>query len=290
MSPYAKKALHWTGSALAMLGVLYVGFRLHSYSSQIHFDRFSVSMWLFLLAIGLGYGVANMMLAFAWRNLMLQLECNPTVRWAVKIYGLTQIAKYIPGNVFHLAGRQAMGMALGAPGWALVKSSAWELSLISVTAVFFSTLALPLFWAIPSLVTIVFFLLTLGVAGVGLRHYAGPSVARAFAWYVGFLAVCASFFGAVLLLVLVKDPRAASPSWLPLCGAYNLAWVAGLITPGAPAGLGVREMILLFVLRDAVPKPDLLLAVLLGRVLTVVGDTCFFLFSWLFRKEVSNSC
>lgn len=290
MAPHAKTVLHWTGSALAAAGVIYVGFRLHFYSSQIHFDRFGVSMWLFLIATGLGYGVANVTLAFAWRNLLLQLECNPTIRWAVKIYGVTQIAKYVPGNIFHLAGRQTMGMALGAPGLALVKSAAWELALISVAAVFFSTLALPLLWAVPSLASVVLFLLTLGTAGVGLRHYVGPSVARAFAWYVGFLAVSASFFVAVLRMVVVEDPTAASPSWLFLCGAYSLAWLAGLITPGAPAGLGVREMVLLFVLNDAVAKPDLLLAVLLGRLLTVVGDACFFFFSWLLSNEVSNSC
>lgn len=290
MFPYAKTVLPWTGSTLAAAGVIYVCFRLHSYSSQIDFDRFGLFAWLFLVGASWVQSLANVMLAFAWRDLLVHLEYNPSIRWAVKVYGMTQIAKYVPGNIFHLAGRQTMGVAWGAPGWALVKSSAWELGLISVAAVFFSTLALPFLWAVPNLAGVVLFLLTLGAAVVGLRHYVGPSVARAFTWHVGFLALSSVLFVAVLLLVVVKEPTAPSLSWMALCGAYNLAWLAGLVTPGAPAGLGVREMILLFILHDALEKPDLFFAVMLGRMLTVVGDTCFFLFSWLLRNEVSNSC
>ena len=60
-----------------------------------------------------------------------------------------------------------------------------------------------------------------------------------------------------------------------MIGAYVLAWLAGLVTPGAPAGVGVRELVLLALLKGSVGQTELLLAVLLGRLVTVGGDVAF---------------
>jgi len=45
--------------------------------------------------------------------------------------------------------------------------------------------------------------------------------------------------------------------------------------PGAPAGVGVRELVLLFLLKNVVAEAELLLAVVLGRLVTVMGDLLF---------------
>ena len=56
-----------------------------------------------------------------------------------------------------------------------------------------------------------------------------------------------------------------------------MAWLAGLLTPGAPAGIGVRELVLVLLLKGIVPEAELLLAVLLSRLVTVGGDLLFYL-------------
>jgi len=71
--------------------------------------------------------------------------------------------------------------------------------------------------------------------------------------------------------------------WLSFGGAYVLAWLAGFVTPGAPAGLGIRELVLLFLLQGLVGGPDLLLVILLGRVITVSGDLVFFILASLMK-------
>jgi uncharacterized membrane protein YbhN (UPF0104 family) len=70
-----------------------------------------------------------------------------------------------------------------------------------------------------------------------------------------------------------------------LCSAYVVAWLIGLVTPGAPAGVGVRELILVFLLQGLVGESELLLTVVLGRVVTVTGDFLFFLVSWLLKQR-----
>lgn len=62
-----------------------------------------------------------------------------------------------------------------------------------------------------------------------------------------------------------------------IIGAYILAWLIGLITPGAPAGVGIREVILLYLFKNSINDQDLLLTILLGRMMTVSGDFIFYL-------------
>ena len=46
-------------------------------------------------------------------------------------------------------------------------------------------------------------------------------------------------------------------AWSSVPGAAIAAWLVGLVTPGAPAGLGVREAVMLLILGVWVPQADL---------------------------------
>ena len=144
-----KASLHLLGSALACLGVLFVGVRLYKYTGQVNLARFDAWDWGLTAGLACVYGAANVFLACAWQHLLAFFHVEVERKWAVKVYGLSQLAKYVPGNIFHLAGRQALGMAAGVPALALGKSTVWELALLAVTGLLFGVLALPLVW--PSL-------------------------------------------------------------------------------------------------------------------------------------------
>ena len=285
MRPILKRGLHWGGSALAIVGILFVALRLRDYSAEIDFSRFGLVKWSAVVGLALIYGLANLMLALAWWNLLGQFGASTSRRLAVKVYGFSQLAKYVPGNIFHLAGRQAMGMAAGVPGWSLVKSAIWELGLISSSGGLFGLLTLPLLLpSLPATASTWLFVAVIWAAAALLWRFLGPLVARAFGWQVGFLAISGVLF--VGLLELVSEvPLTGAGVWLALVGAYVLAWLAGLVTPGAPAGVGVRELVLLFLLKGIVSEADLLLAVVLGRLVTVTGDLFFFAAASLTRVK-----
>jgi hypothetical protein len=288
MPPSFKKGLHWAGSTLALTGIAFVVLRLRDYGGQIDFSRFDVTAWSIVAGSALIYGLSNLMLALAWWNLLGHFGANTTKCWVFKIYGISQLAKYVPGNIFHLAGRQAMGMAAGVSGWPLAKSSAWELGLIYFTGGMFGWLALPLIAPTIS-VTIGFVLFVVTVVGVAalLRYYLGLLVASALGWYVGFLAISGMLFvGLVDVVSTHTEPNGST--WMSLCGAYVIAWLAGLITPGAPAGLGLRELVLLLLLKGIVAEAELVLTVVLGRVVTVVGDLLFFLAAFFIPNKPFN--
>ena len=279
MSLLLRRTLHWVGSALALLGITFVALRLHDYGVALDFSRFDTAGWSAVVGLALLYGLANLMLALAWWNLLEQFNARASRRWAIKTYGISQLARYVPGNIFHLAGRQAMGMAAGVPGWALAKSSVWEIGLISIAGAMFGLLALPLL--IPSLPVAIsagVFAAAVVIAASLFWRFAGLPVVHAFGWHVSFLAISGLLFTG--LIVLQGGMLGVSGfKWLPLSGAYVLAWLIGLVTPGAPAGVGVRELVLLFLLKGEVAEADLVFIILVGRMVTVFGDFLFFLSS-----------
>jgi len=270
-----KLALNIAGGLLSLAGVAFVGIRLSGYMAEIDLARFHWKAWLLAGFFALVYGTANTLLARAWWNLMEFLKAPAGWGWAWRIYGVSQLAKYVPGNIFHLASRQALSMAAGFEGWMLAKSTVWELGLLVLAGVMFFGLILDLLF--PSLPFFAPLLVFVGVflsVEAGLRCWSAPSIARALAWQWVFLIISGLVFVGVLALVA---PQSVNFALLPtFCGSYVIAWLAGLVTPGAPAGVGVRELVLLYLLEGYVMETNLLLAVVLGRLVTVAGDLLFF--------------
>jgi len=276
MPSMLRRVLYWGGSGLALIGIVFVGFRLHTYWLELDFTLIPPRIWLFIAALALVYGSANFLLASAWWNLLEHLGAAATRLESIKIYGVSQLAKYAPGNIFHLAGRQALGMASGISGGILAKSTLWELGSIAVAGALFAWLVLPLLFPGFSVAgSAVLLLGSLSILGGLLYRFSGCRPARAFIWQFLFLSASGAAFAALLYLIAGGNGLETG-QWLMIGSAYIVAWLAGLVTPGAPAGVGVREMILLLLLNGLTVEANLLLAVVLGRVVTVFGDLLFF--------------
>lgn len=275
MNRSLRRLLHLSGGLLGLLGVFFVAERLVRYADQIDFGRFGPADWSILALFAVAYGSANVFLALAWRRLLAFFDLHVQPAWAVRAYGLSQVAKYVPGNIFHLAGRQAIGMAAGLPAWPLGKSAVWELGLISACGAFFAALTIPMLWpACPAVASLGIFALLTAAFVAGLRWFVSTDVSRAALWQMAFLTVSAIVFaGMVFVVEDVADPLLLLPR---IGGAYIIAWLAGLITPGAPAGVGIREVALIYFLGETLSLDALLMAVVLGRVVTVLGDLFFF--------------
>lgn len=283
-----KHCLHFIGGGLGLAGIVFVGIRLYSGAEEIDVTRFSVSNWGAFIFLSLLYGAANTLLARAWWCQLALFEVRTDWPWALRTYGVSQLAKYVPGNIFHLAGRQALGMAAGLPARPLAKSAAWELGSIAIAGAAFGLLALPLVWqAFDLRAASPLFALTLVAIYFATARWVAKAAASGLLWQTAFLALSGLIF--IGTLALVSDSSQLFPLAPALIGAYVVAWLAGLVTPGAPAGVGIREIVLLFLLEDYLPSEALLLAVVLGRIITVAGDLFFFAFSYLVRNDRLSS-
>lgn len=276
MRPALKKALHLSGHGLAIAGILFVSLRISDYYSTLDTPGLGPLAWFIVGCTLLGYGAANIPLALAWRQLLHHYHGDTARGLTIRIYGQSQLAKYVPGNIMHLASRQAIGVANGIPGRALAGSMAWELALIAVTGALFGILTLPwLFPAVPMPAAIALFVVAVLTALFILKLKFGLHLAMAMAWQLLFLALSGLIF--VTLLMLVHGDTFPLQQVILFAGAFILAWLIGLLTPGAPAGIGVREAVLLLFLDSVVGESSLLVAVLLSRMVTAGGDLAFYL-------------
>ena len=277
MSFSVRRTFHWGGMLLAALGVVFVVLKLHSYWIDIDFAKVKHAEWERIVVYSLISGLANTLLALAWLHLLRNLGSLVTRLAAIKIYGVSQLARYLPGNVFHLAGRQVLGMATGISAGILAKSAIWELGLIAVAGSLFGLLILPIvFPGFPEIASISILVGAVTLTACLLRNFFGGQVVWSFVWQMLFLAISGAIFLA-LLIMITNSTGLSIQHWMTIVGAYIFAWLMGLVTPGAPAGVGIREAVLLLLLCGFVNDIDLLMAALLSRFVTVFGDLLFFL-------------
>lgn len=281
MFSFSKRTLNLAGSALALIGIFFVVLRLHRDWKLFDLSYINLKDWLLISSLAVLYSLASILLALAWRHILKKLNADVTRTWSIKVYGISQLAKYVPGNIFHIAGRQALGMSSGVSGKALAKSSLWELGLIAVAGGMFGWLILPLlFPGAPLFISIILTLLTIAGVVIFLHRYFGFDISIAFVLQFVFLMISGALF--VFILNITMQNGEGNPQvWMFMGSAYVIAWLVGLITPGAPAGVGVREVVLFSLLKIWVFDADLLVAVILGRMVTVVGDLLFFGTSFL---------
>lgn len=140
--------------------------------------------------------------------------------------------------------------------------------------------------------------------GMGVVWWVWPMISRRFAsgestrtqrWratdLLAAIGLDAAFLGAAGLVGLGLL-AVAFQGWAPdglshagfIVSALTLSWVAGLLTPGAPGGLGVREFLLLTTLGPALGEGPAATLAVLYRVATTGGDAIFFALSlWMSR-------
>lgn len=277
VKPRVRKAYTWFGRSLALGGLVFVAIRL-----QHDFDRLPTQWVTFrnlallgpLLVILL---TANHVLAGAWYHIMVWLYRPTTLRVSFKVYARSQIGKYLPGNIFQFVGRQTLGTRVGFPHAPLAKSTVFEIGLISIAGFFVG-----LFAVVTSLTAVSLWHMVVLYAAVLVSIVI---LAFLFQWQrllVAFL-LCILYLlttGSAFLLSLQWYGRdlVIGESALLVVSGYVLGWLAGLLTPGAPAGIGVREAVLIGLLEGVVALPLLTLCVIVMRIVSVVADILFFLF------------
>ena len=103
---------------------------------------------------------------------------------------------------------------------------------------------------------------------------------KRFAFALTLVSVWAgTFLVTLMLLGQSMTPRLG----FTIMGLYMLSWMAGLLTPGAPGGLGIREAVMLMFMSGILNEHILLPAIVIHRALNVAGDVAAYGMSFAFR-------
>jgi hypothetical protein len=244
-----------------------------------------VAAWACLLA-GLGLSMLS------WRAVLVDVGSRLPVPTAARIFFVGQLGKYLPGSVWPLLTQMQMGKDAGVPRARMGAGGMVALGLSVVSGLLVGLLALPALlsdgagavYAVAAVLLLVVGAVVLHpavlnrVLALGLRlvrrpPLEAPLTGRGTATAVAYLLGCWVLYG-VQTWVLVRAVGGHDGSALLLSiGSFALASTLGLLFVIAPAGAGVREVVLILGLSPVLSAGQATTVAVVSRLLVTLADT-----------------
>jgi hypothetical protein len=249
----------------------------------------SLPLWVSGLALLASY--ANVVLAAtAWRAVVVDLGSRLRVLDGCRVFLVGQLGKYVPGSVWQVVASAEAGSGLGVPRRRTASALAVSMLVSVTTGVAVGLCALPFTTsrvggrlllaalALPMLGLLLHPRVTTSVLNRGLRlarrqPLDQPTSYRGTLTAAGLGATAWLAMGVqVFVLATALGAPADLATFALSTGGFAIAWVAGFLVVFAPAGVGVREVVLAAVMAGVLTGPQVLVLVLLSRVLLTVAD------------------
>lgn len=285
--------------------VFFLATTLRQHWQEVAAIRIDHKGWSYLAIALLLTLVAHIWSGWVWGWILSLLEQPVAGTWSIRVYLKTNLAKYLPGNVWHFYGRiwaaKAVGMSLGAAtlsvllepllmaAGALILSlittnqQHWGIQLISLTGV--------LVGVHPRILNPMVQLLgrfkkpkalTLEDNDTPLLFKVSHYPTLPLLGELGFLGLRGGGFVFVVLALSMV-------SWeqIPLLlGAFSFSWLLGLIVPLAPGGIGVFEVTAIALLDQFFSVGLLLSAVALYRLISILAEIIGAGIAWLYDRRI----
>ena len=233
--------------------------------------------------------LAHIWSGWVWLWIVQSLGIQVRGLWTMAIYLKTNIAKYLPGNVWHFYGRVRALQAAGATSFGATTGVLLEPVFMAAAALILAALGSGMI--LPGG-------LRLGLLGVLVALLAGlhprlfnpllaqinpasqpPSQAppihrlqhyplKPLVGELGFIILRGLGFA----LVLTALQPLAWPQLLPILSAFAIAWLLGLVIPGAPGGIGVFEAVAVALLQAQLPAAQVLSGVIGYRLVSTLAE------------------
>lgn len=296
---------NWRSISQIVFGVLALGFLVWAIASRWEQVVEAVQE---LSPLGVA-GAAALIIAglyvnmLSWRAVVAALGVRLTASEAATVFFTAQLGKYLPGGVWPIVASARLGRAFGLSGTQSVGSMTVAL-LLSVTVA--SVIAVGALFAVPNLdgATV---LVPIVLMAIGLIMLWPPILNRLISWALRLLrrseglpplshrgmAAAGAWsilswvlLGGALSALVAASGNAALDDAAVSVSAYALSWVAGFAALVVPAGVGVREGVLVLVLGGSLGVPTVLGIAVVHRVLMTLGDVAMLLFTTRRRQKI----
>ncbi|MDY7014486.1 MAG: lysylphosphatidylglycerol synthase domain-containing protein [Cyanobacteriota bacterium] len=259
------------------------------------------------LAIATGVTLlAHIWSGWVWGWIIGEFGRSVRTQWSIRVYLKTNIAKYLPGNVWHYYGRINAARSAGIPLGVSVLSVLMEPLLMAAAALFIA-----LGCSFQATVGWQFVLLIPVLAGFhprflnplldylaqlkGKMKKAKDSEEKPIRvkryplipllGEIGFVGLRGAGF-LIAMFALYPFRLAEVPL---LLGAFSLAWVIGLLVPGAPGGIGVFEATAIALLEQHISPGIIISAVVLYRFIGTLAEAGGAGLAWLYERFLPDS-
>lgn len=225
----------------------------------------------------------------AWREVLAGLGVSIPLVAGARVFFVSQLGKYLPGSVWPVLLQMEAGRAHGASRRTMLAGNLVTLTLGSMVGLTIAALLLPFsnahalshYWwlliAVPGLLVLLHpraipWVLDRAFAVVG-RPPLGERVQVRNSVQASMWSAAAFVVMGLHVAVLVMAIHGVSFSTVLLCvGGMALAVPAGVLFIPAPAGAGVRDVILTLVLTDVLHQGAALAVVVASRAMFVIAD------------------
>lgn len=292
--------------ALALLVLVAVVVAVGRNWTQVSQDIRRVQPGQVLLAAAL-VCLAPLLTLLAWRRVLAELGSPLHLAPAGGVFFVGQLGKYLPGSVWSIVAQAEMGARLHIPRRRSAVVGLISIGLAAICGLLVGIPALPpllsrnstgstgwvVVLAIP-LLAVVFWprLLNWGIA-LGLRllrreplehRLSGRAVFASSAYLVG-AWVCSGLHVLVLAHAVADRPVDGSRLLVATVGGFALASALSMFAVILPAGVGLREGILVLLLSPLISLSGATAVVVLARFLTILSDVLFALGGWVWARS-----
>jgi uncharacterized membrane protein YbhN (UPF0104 family) len=271
-----KPILYAIGTAIFVASLGYLAFRIAGQWQSLKSTRIDRPDW-FAASVAI-YAISHITTGLAWPNALRLVGDRVSLRDGLKIGLVAQVGKYLPGNVAHYLGRAALGKAVGISFRRSGLSTLVEIACALIAALLLSSgVLIAGKWSqlsVPVLLGVVILATLAAVILFALRRSRRKGELGAPSGFIVAavcitISLCLSGASAYCLLTSISAP---TTTLIYVVGAFALAWITGMLMPGAPGGLGVREAILVTLLSSQVGGVAALACAILHRIVTAAVD------------------
>lgn len=253
--------------------------------SQVTRDIGRIGLPSVLLAL-VSVMLAQFAMVLCWRGLLSGLGSRLPVPAASRIVFLGQLGKYLPGAVWPVLTQMELGKAHRVPRARSASASVLVMVMVLLTGLLTALAMLPFtgvskyLWAfalMPVLLAslhprvlnyLMGRLLRLARQAPLERPLDGRTIAVALGWSFALWI----FNGVQVWLLTIRLGAPLGHSLLLSVGGYAFAWSVGFIVVFAPAGAGLREVLLVAMFTQPLGQSGALAVALMSRVVTTAAD------------------
>lgn len=239
---------------------------------------------------------------YIWHLILKNYKYKIPFHKSCYLWSISEFKRYIPGSIWAFMGRAFQFEKENVQKKDIAKGLIIEAELFVMGSILISLLALPFLlpsflnlytiWFAILVISIVLFYCNAKYISVSFPQKIQKIIAfllPQFSFYemlllVGTSSVALFLFGLGNYLVISAITTLDLQSIFSLIGVFVLAFVAGYLSIITPAGLGVREGILILSLSKIIPSGVAALGAIFSRIMLIVAELIFILLSYLWYK------
>lgn len=314
-----KKYVNYAGSALAIISCVFIVLTFLkidlSKLASIPLNRIITTVLLGSILYGLFFNLLSVSWILCLR-LFSESAYKVPFENLIYVYNKSNLLKYLPGNVFEFVGRNVFGSKYKIEHKHLILSSLLEtifIILISlglgvviseqVSIVLIKKITpivkipylnyevlswLALFGFIFTITLVLFYLKVFFHKDKSTFKFSHSILSLILILTLLILVFCNLSFTLSLVFSNLFDLSIGYSDFKIIFSCFCLSWLVGFLTPGAPGGLGVKDISMFFLLSQFYPSELSLVATIIHRIISILGDVIAFGLIFVLKQKVKD--